>query len=55
VRRDGDPILHKPGHLFPADPTGEERAELYRQIEMPKRHLIKSNGAGIAANQWCND
>lgn len=51
IRVIGDPVLHRPGSLFPIDPTQEEQQELVRQIECAKSVLIKTSGAGIAANQ----
>lgn len=51
IRVTGDPVLQKPGVLFPEDPTPEQQQELATQIELAKSVLIQTNGAGIAANQ----
>lgn len=51
IRVIGDPILHKPGVLFPQNPTIEQQNELTNQIEHAKNILIQTGGAGIAANQ----
>ena len=51
IRILGDPILHSPGIPFPTQPTQNELAELKRQLEIAKGILIKTGGAGIAANQ----
>lgn len=51
IRVIGDPILHQPGKRFPDNPSAEETAELYRQIEQAQAILIETSGAGIASNQ----
>lgn len=51
IRVTGDPILQKPGILFPEDATPEQHQELSKQIEHAKSVLIQTGGAGIAANQ----
>ncbi len=51
IRIIGDPILQKPGRLFPEKPSAEEKRELERQKEIATQLLISSGGAGIAANQ----
>lgn len=51
IRLTGDPVLQRPGILFPEAPTPEQEHELARQIELAKRALIQTSGAGIAANQ----
>ena len=51
IRIIGDPVLHKPGILFPEHPSKEELLELAWQIEHAKSVLIQTSGAGIAANQ----
>ncbi|MDI1353146.1 MAG: peptide deformylase [bacterium] len=51
IRVTGDPILQKPGILFPKDATPEQQQELSKQIEHAKSVLIQTGGAGIAANQ----
>jgi len=51
IRIIGDPVLHKPGILFPINPSQEECIELDRQIQHAKSVLIQTSGAGIAANQ----
>lgn len=51
IRLIGDPILHQPGIVFPAQFTESEYQELLRQIQIAKTLLIKTGGGGIAANQ----
>lgn len=51
IRVTGDPILQKPGILFPEQATLEQQQELSKQIEHAKSVLIQTGGAGIAANQ----
>jgi peptide deformylase len=51
IRIAGDPVLQKPGTLFPEAPTPEQQHELATQIELAKLILIQTSGAGIAANQ----
>ncbi|RUQ85151.1 peptide deformylase [Legionella septentrionalis] len=51
IRVTGDPILQRPGMLFPFEPTLSERQKLEAQIELAKSVLIQTGGAGIAANQ----
>ncbi|GEM_PF-1100490 len=51
IRVIADPILHRPGILFPQEPTAAQRQELEKQIEHAKSVLIQTSGAGIAANQ----
>jgi peptide deformylase len=51
IRVTGDPILQKPGLLFPETATLEQRQKLAKQIEHAKSVLIQTGGAGIAANQ----
>lgn len=51
IRIIGDPILQKPGTLFPQNPSLEEQKNLSAQIEHAKSVLIQTSGAGIAANQ----
>lgn len=51
IRVSGDPILQKPGILFPEQPTVEQQKELMMQIEHARAVLIQTGGAGIAANQ----
>jgi len=51
IRVIGDPVLQKPGALFPQDPTLQQQRELAAQIEHAKSVLIQTSGAGIAANQ----
>lgn len=51
IRIIGDPVLHRPGIQFPQTPTPAQQQELERQIEHAKSVLIKTSGAGIAANQ----
>lgn len=57
IRVIGDPVLHKPGKLFPNNPTIAQFQELEKQIEHAKTVLIQTGGAGIAANQcaWIED
>ena len=51
IRLIGDPVLQKPGGLFPEDPTHEQLKKLAAQIDIAKSVLIQTSGAGIAANQ----
>ncbi len=51
IRVIGDPILHRPGRRFPDNPTKAEVAELEKQVAIAKEVLVKTSGAGIAANQ----
>lgn len=51
IRVIGDPILQKPGILFPEYATQEQQQELAEQIALAKSVLIQTGGAGIAANQ----
>ncbi|WP_158617538.1 peptide deformylase [Legionella sp. km772] len=51
IRIIGDPILHQPGIFFPQKPNFQEQQELERQIIIAKDTLVKTKGAGIAANQ----
>lgn len=51
IRVINDPILHQPGIIFPIVPSDKEREALATQIEIAKRVLIQTGGAGIAANQ----
>lgn len=51
IRVAGDPILQRPGILFPEAPTPKQLQELAAQIERAKSVLIQTSGAGIAANQ----
>ncbi|MBA2656394.1 MAG: peptide deformylase [Tatlockia sp.] len=51
VRVIGDPVLHRPGELFPAKPSALQLAELNRQIEVARAILVETSGAGIAGNQ----
>lgn len=51
IRVVGNPILHKPGIVFPESPTLEQQEELAAQIELAKSVLIQTSGADIAANQ----
>lgn len=51
IRVTGDPVLQKPGILFPENATVAQRQELADQIEHAKSLLIQTGGAGIAANQ----
>jgi peptide deformylase len=51
IRVIGDPILQRPGILFPQNPTPKQKQKLAAQIELAKAVLIQTGGAGIAANQ----
>lgn len=51
IRLTGDPVLQKPGIPFPDAPTPDQEKELKDQIELAKKVLIQTSGAGIAANQ----
>jgi peptide deformylase len=51
IRVAGDPVLQRPGSLFPEASTPEQQQELAAQIELAKSVLIQTSGAGIAANQ----
>jgi peptide deformylase len=53
IRVIGDSILHQPGIPFPKMETAttKDHQELKRQIELAKELLVKTGGAGIAANQ----
>ena len=51
IRLAGDPVLQKPGILFPEDPSPEQQQELVTQLEIVKSVLIQTSAAGIAANQ----
>ncbi|MCX7115998.1 MAG: peptide deformylase [Gammaproteobacteria bacterium] len=51
IRIIGDPILQQPGTSFPQHPTKAQSEELARQIALAKTALVKTHGAGIAANQ----
>lgn len=51
VRIIGDEILAQPGKLFPLKPTEEEKQALLSQVKVARQLLIRTGGAGIAANQ----
>lgn len=51
IRVTGDPILQKPGILFPENATQAQQQELAKQMALAKAVLIQTSGAGIAANQ----
>ncbi len=51
VRVIGDPVLHEAGKPFYN--TDKNRTQLEQQIAIAKEILIKTSGAGIAANQCC--
>lgn len=54
IRIIGDPILQQAAQPFPNSPTLAEEQELQKQMQIAKEALIKTGGAGIAANQ-CQD
>lgn len=51
IRIVGDSVLHQPGIPFPKHPNSHELLELNKQIDVAKDTLIRTGGAGIAANQ----
>lgn len=51
IRIIGDPVLHNKGKIFQNQPNESEFLELKNQINIAKKLLISTGGAGIAANQ----
>ena len=51
IRFIGDSILHRVATPFPSAPSATELDALQQQITIAKKLIIKTGGAGIAANQ----